>query len=247
MPQIPIASASQPHRLLDLCLIPILVAYAVYAITSFWQRPYLLALLLLPAPLILIGRLGPESITLAAAGSVIGPITEMSCVLGGLWRYADTGGFILIPPWIFVIWACFPTALWLIVRSLQGSLPQPRPGTLLLALACISIQIALFIALSHDLLLIIPAALLLAAAIFLLRPHGSTLILMAAGSLLGPVCEAIPVAVGAWSYTQPYIWGMPAWLPLAYALFAVLVGQASLSLCWQRSWGTIAYIKAGEK
>jgi len=40
----------------------------------------------------------------------------------------------------------------------------------------------------------------------------------------------MPVAVGAWVYAQPDLFGMPVWLPLAYALFAVLVAYTSLSL-----------------
>ena len=154
----------------------------------------------------------------------------MACVWGGLWSYAETGGLPLIPPWLIVIWACFPTALWLIVRSLLGEMPQARPGTLPLALAGIALQIALFLTLSENRLLVICAALLLAGAAFGARPEKSTVILLAAGAVLGPVCEALPVAAGAWAYARPDLMGMPAWLPLAYALFALLVAQAGLSL-----------------
>ena len=172
---------------------------------------------------------------MTAAGSITGPVTKMNCVLGGLWSYANTGSFILIPPWIFVIWACFPTASWLIVRSLLGSIPLRRHGTLPFALTGIIIQIALFIILSHNLLLVVFAALILVAAIFILCPEKSTLILMAAGSVLGPVCEFLPMTARAWTYARQDICGMPTWLPLAYALFAVLVAHASLSFCRQRA------------
>lgn len=224
------ALAPVPSRHLDLALIAVLVFYAVSIIISFWQRPFILALLLLPAPLALVARLGPSALAIAAAGAIIGPLTEMACVFGGLWSYANTGGLPLIPPWLFVIWACFPTALWLIVRSFLGTIPQPRPGALLLALAGIAVQIALFVALSEDTLQVVAAALILAVAAVLVWPGKSTVILMAAGSLLGPACEALPVAVGAWSYARQDILGMPVWLPLAYALFSVLVAYAGLSL-----------------
>jgi hypothetical protein len=224
-------SASVPSRLLDLALIAVLVVYAVSAIVSFWQRPYLLSLLLLPVPLALMRRLGPSALAIATAGAVIGPLTEVSCVFGGLWCYADTGGLPLIPPWLFVIWACFPAALWLIVRSFLGVMPRrPGKGTLPLTLAGIIVQIVLFVAFSENTLLVMVSALFLAAAIVLVRPENSTVILMAAGSLLGPVCEAMPVAVGAWSYAKVDFFGMPVWLPMAYALFAVLVAYVGLSL-----------------
>jgi hypothetical protein len=79
---------------------------------------------------------------MAVAGAVIGPLTEVACVSGGLWSYAETGGIPLIPPWLFVIWACFPTALWLIVRSLLGEMPSSRPGTLSLAYALFAVLVA---------------------------------------------------------------------------------------------------------
>lgn len=234
--RLPLTSAEipLPSRLFDLALVAALVVYAVSSIVTFWQSPYLLALLLLPAPLALLARLGRSFVAVAAAGSAIGPLTEAACVFGGLWSYVQTGGMPLIPPWLFVIWACFPTALWLIVRSLLGSVPEARPGTLLLAFAGIALEIGLFLALSENTLLAIAAAMLLAAAAFFVRPEKTTVILMAAGSLLGPVCEAMPVAAGAWVYARPDYFGMPAWLPLAYALFALLVAQAGLSLLGQK-------------
>ena len=116
------------------------------------------------------------------------------------------------------------------MRSLLGKTAQARPGTLPLALAGIALQIALFLALSENTLLVICAALLLAGAAFRARPEKSTVILLAAGAILGPACEAMPVAAGAWAYARPDLLGMPVWLPLAYALFALLVAQASLSL-----------------
>ncbi|HSD57476.1 MAG TPA: hypothetical protein VLB04_04775 [Methanotrichaceae archaeon] len=221
---------SQRHRLLDLTVIIVLVAYAVAAIVLFWQRPYLLALVLIPAPAVLVLRLGPIGLGIALAGAVLGPVTEIFCVAGGLWTYADTGGFPFIPPWLITIWACFPTALWLIVRSILGEIPPGRSGTLTLALAGIAVEIMIFVFLGDRTPLVIAAALPLAVAILLAWPEKSTLILMAAGSLLGPIAESLPIAIGAWSYAHPEILGMPAWLPLAYAMFAALLGYAAHDL-----------------
>jgi len=217
-------------RLLDLVIVALLVVYAVASIVTLWQSPYLLALLLLPAPLVLVLRLGRSGLALAVTGAVLGPVTEIACVGGGLWTYNETGGLPFVPPWLIVIWACFPTALWLIVRSILGSIPAPNPGTLPLALLGIVIEVMLFVALSRSTPLVIASGLVLATAILFARPEKSTVILMAGGAVLGPVCEALPVAVGAWSYAAPQILGMPVWLPLAYALFAALVAHASLAL-----------------
>ncbi len=235
MPEDPFQSSPRSN-LFDLLLIAGLVVYAVSAIVFFWRQPYLLALLLLPAPLALAAHLGPSGVVIAAAGAIIGPLTEAACVAGGLWSYAETGGLLLIPPWLLVIWACFPTALWLIARGLQEEVAMPgRIGGSVLpfCLAGIVLEIALFLTLSHSLPLILAAFLLLAAAIILAVPRaerGTALILMAAGAVLGPVCEALPVAAGAWSYALPDVMGMPFWLPLSYALFAVLVAYAAKSV-----------------
>jgi hypothetical protein len=214
-------------RLLDMAIISVLVAYAIASIVTFWRSPYSLALILLLIPAVLIFRLGPLGFGLAAAGAVIGPVTEVFCVAGGLWTYTDTGGFPFIPPWLIVIWAGFPTALWLIARSVLGDLPAVRPGALRLALVGIALEILIFVSLGDRTPLAVIAALPLAAAILLTWPKRSTVILMAAGSLLGPVTESLPIASGAWSYANPEILGMPAWLPLAYAMFAALVGYAA--------------------
>ena len=233
MPESPRRPAHN-SALIDLLLIAALVVYAVSAILFFWTRPYLLALLLLPAPLALAMRLGPAGPSIAAAGALIGPATEMACVAGGLWSYSQTGGLPLIPPWLFVIWGCFPTALWLIVKSLLGEpaveIPASKRFTLPLCLVGIGLQIALFVALSHSLLLIIASALIFSGAILYLLPGAERktgLVLLAAGAVLGPACEALPVSVGAWSYARPDLFGLPLWLPLAYALFAVLVAFAA--------------------
>lgn len=219
-------------RLLDLAIIASLVAYAIASILLFWRSPYLLALILLPIPAILIISLGPIGFSLAAAGAVIGPITEAFCVAGGLWTYADTGGLPFVPPWIIVLWACFPTALWLIVRSVLGEIPpvqipSTQTGNLLIALAGIAIEIPIFVFLGERTSLAVVAALPLAGAILFTWPKKSTIILMLAGCLLGPIVESQPIAAGAWSYANPETFGMPVWLPLAYAMFAAMIGYAA--------------------
>jgi hypothetical protein len=220
-------------RLLDLAIIVVLVAYAVTSILLFWRSPFLLALILIPAPAVLILRLGPVGPGIALAGAVLGPITEIFCVAGGLWTYADTGGLPFIPPWLIIIWACFPTALWLIVRSILGEIPAVRPRALTLALAGIAVEIMIFVSLGDRTPLAVAAALPLAGAVLLAWPEKSTLILMAVGSLLGPIAESLPIAAGAWSYANPEIFGMPAWLPLAYAMFAALLGYAALDVAFR--------------
>lgn len=214
-------------RLMNLLVVIVLVAYAVATMTLFWKSPYLLAILLLPSSAILIARLGRSAPAIALSGAIIGPTAEALCVAGGLWTYADTGGLPLIPLWLLPLWACFSVALWLIVASILGKMPSARLGTLPLALAGMILEIFLFAILGENTLLAIVAALPLAAAIIIIRPEKTTLILMAAGGILGPVAEYIPMASGAWHYAYPQVMGLPIWLPLAYAMFSALAGYAS--------------------
>ncbi|KQC12446.1 MAG: hypothetical protein APR56_06495 [Methanosaeta sp. SDB] len=66
-----------------------------------------------------------------------------------------------------------------------------------------------------------------AAAIFAFREK-ATLAMMGAGALLGPLCESLPISAGAWWYAAPAdIFGMPAYMILAYAIFGGLLGHAS--------------------
>jgi len=70
----------------------------------------------------------------------------------------------------------------------------------------------------------------LAAALILAFQEKATVVMMGAGALLGPLCESLPICAGAWWYAAPAdIFGMPAYMILAYAIFAGLLGHASLA------------------
>ena len=123
----------------DVSVVAILAAYGTLVLAAFWDRPYLAALLLFPPPIILGFRLADhrEAGAMGFSGAILGPLTEMACVKGGLWTYANTGGLPYVPPWNFPIWACFPPAIWLLARALLGTEISTTfsPRSLILALA----------------------------------------------------------------------------------------------------------------
>ncbi|MBN1322558.1 MAG: hypothetical protein JW986_00965 [Methanotrichaceae archaeon] len=218
-------------RSLDIALVLLLAALATVLIAWKWKEPYLLGALLVPIILPLVLRLGPrEGIMLAGAGALLGPLTEIACVGGGLWKYSETGGLFLIPPWLFSIWACFLPAMILILRGTLGRVPGGRAGDLPLALAGLAGEVVLFIALGRNATLALAASLCILAVALARGPGMETIVLMAAGGVLGPACEALPVARGAWSYIVQDFMGMPAWLPFAYAFFAFLLTKAGLAV-----------------
>jgi len=191
----------------DVAVVAILAAYCTLVLTALWGRPYIAALLLLPPPLILGMRVGQprRAAALALTGALLGPLTEIACVAGGLWTYAETGGLPYVPPWNFPAWASFPPAIWLLVGAVLGSeAPRaPSPRTLVIALVGVGAEIALFVFLGENPPAALAAGLVLAAVVFLAFRERSTLAMMGAGALLGPLVEALPISAGAWWYSAP--------------------------------------------
>ena len=50
------------------------------------------------------------------------------------------------------------------------------------------------------------------------------------GALMGSVGEINAVAFGAWSYSNPDIFGIPFWLPLFWGYYAVLLKKVYVAL-----------------
>ena len=217
----------------DATVVAILAGYASLVLATLWDRPYAAALLLLVPPIILSSRVGDprRAAVMAIAGAVAGPLTEMACVYGGLWTYANTGGLPLVPPWNFPGWASFPLAVFLLARALPGTeSPGRSPRVLLLALAGIGAEIAVFVSLGGETPLALAAGAVLAAAVIFAFPGRATLAMMGAGALLGPLIESLPIYAGAWWYSAPAdLFGMPAYMILAYAVFGGLLGNASIA------------------
>jgi hypothetical protein len=229
-------------RLLDVLLIVLLVAYTEALIFLLWRQPNLLALpLMLPAAVVALRVKHPRrAVVMAIVGLLLGPLTEGLCVAGGLWSYPETGGLPYVPLWIVPLWAAFPGALWIVVRSVLSVNPDERvrPRALLWALIALAIEIGLFVALGPRPVLAFAAGVPFALLLLGLARRREALLLFATGVVLGPVCEAIPNAAGAFVYALPQIFGMPSWLPLAYGIFGLLVGlaaEAAWAIAAQRS------------
>ena len=217
----------------DAAVVAVLAAYGTLVLATLWDRPYAAAFLLLVPPVILSSRVGDprRAAVMALSGFVAGPLTEMACVYGGLWTYAHTGGLPLVPPWNFPGWASFPLAVFLLARALPGmKFPRGSPRVLLLALAGIGLEIAVFVTLGGEPPLALAGGALLAALVIFAFPGRATLAMMGAGALLGPLIESIPISTGAWWYSAPAeVLGMPAYMILAYAVFGGLLGNASMA------------------
>jgi hypothetical protein len=219
------------RRLADLAIVAALVGYVMATVTLLWRHPWVLALLLCWPAVLLGSRMGStrRAIAFAAAGLVLGPLTESACILLGLWTYAETGGLPLVPPWNFPLWTCFPAALWIVVRVTLGRSPRTtfRPLHLALPLLALAGQILLFDLLGHSTALTLAAVLPLTVLVLVIVRRLEIAIILLAGGLIGPLCESLPIAAGAWTYATQGFLGMPPWLPLGYGLFAVFTSLAA--------------------
>lgn len=218
-------------QIVDLAIIVILVAYVSLTIAALWDTPYVLTFVLLPPPIILALRLkNRHALVVGLTSAVIGPLTEVFCVMGGLWSYSNTGGLPLIPPWLFLAWANFSLAIWMMFRIFLNApflASNPSRRLLMMLLCGIGIEIVVFVSLGESTLLALIAALAMIAILLATTKGWPIVIMMSTGLFLGPICESLPIAAGAWHYAQPQFMGMPIWMPLAYAVFGALVGRAS--------------------
>ncbi len=214
------------ERITNGAIIAGLVAYFAAIVTVFFKQPELTALLVLPAPVILVFRFKErkKALILAATGLVIGPATEIICIISGLWSYATPGILPYVPLWLFPGWACFPLALTLLTEAFLGhSFEFPAHGWLIpLALLGLAIEITIFAVLGNHWLYPILAILPFLPLLWFSIRLWETPILLLLGALIGPVAECVPIAAGAWTYAIREILGIPYYMLPAYGLFAVL-------------------------
>jgi hypothetical protein len=200
---------------LDIAIVAVLAAYGTLVLATFWDRPYIAAFLLVPPPIILGSRLDNPRMAAAmgSAGAILGPMTEMACVKGGLWTYANTGGLPYVPPWNFPIWACFPPAIWLLARALlRTKVPTTySPRALVLALAGVGAEITIFVSLGMNAPQALAGGAVLATALILTFREKATLVMMGSGALLGPLCESLPISTRGRGGTRPPPTSSEAW------------------------------------
>jgi uncharacterized membrane protein YoaT (DUF817 family) len=72
-------------------------------------------------------------------------------------------------------------------------------------------------------LLLLPLLFIIAIGMIALENEKRAVIIWLVGFVFGPISEIVMINVGAWNYTDPYIFGIPLWLPFIW-------GNASLFL-----------------
>ena len=55
-----------------------------------------------------------------------------------------------------------------------------------------------------------------AAAIFIIRPNATSVVVYATAFFFGPAAEAVSITTGAWAYHSDNFLGVPVWLPFVW-------------------------------
>jgi hypothetical protein len=162
-------------------------------------------------------------------GATAGNLTELLCDAKGVWVHFSRDVAGVAPAYILV---CYPI-LWLTVpRLMNALLGRPRPpgettvpdAILALALWALHTGLSYLVGTDNPQETLV-CAVILAVCLWRFRtPHDRAY--LAFGAALGLVWELPATVAGAWTFPSPQLLGLiPAWLPLAYAIFFCCLGR----------------------
>ena len=170
-------------------------------------------------------------------GCTFGNLTELCCDRAGLWVHAQRPLLDVAPHYIFLCYPILGVAFPRLVRALSrpphpGPLPyEGRGGAVTAALLWFGVVAASCLFGGNFFLC---SAFLIATLACFHQRHD--LVAAGAGAALGLLWELPATLSGAWRFPSAQLFGLiPAWLPLAYAVFfttsaRVTAGLAGLSL-----------------
>lgn len=212
---------------------------AVAAVCLTFDKPVLTAALVLAIGAVALRRWHePADLGALFAALLLGPTLEFFATTTGLWTYLHTT-FGTLPAWVFALWPFVPYTIRRLALAIAPPVrdddPSPRDLALGLAVAAVEIAVLCLWGNASPVLATALTAAMLVPVVRLSRgAHGMALLVLV--GVVGPLCEALPIAMGAWSYPQPFFLGQPMWLVTGYALFgfAVMRTGSGLVAAWQR-------------
>jgi hypothetical protein len=204
----------------------------------FWRTPIiatLVALLIFFVAAIFFHT--KEDVIFYVCGMILGPLAEIICVNQGAWTYTAPT-FLGIPLWLPFVWgfafliakrikeALFTIEHWH-AHHVKALLARRFEFILLIDSAIYVLLIMLVVGLWRSptlLFMTILCAVIITSGVF--HDREDAFFAVFAGAM-GLGAEMVFVWFGAWSYGQPSFLGVPLWLPLAYATFALQVRRLS--------------------
>ncbi|MGE0383119.1 MAG: hypothetical protein AB7Q97_00190 [Gammaproteobacteria bacterium] len=214
------APARFNRRAMDAGIVLVLAPIAAAAIAFAHDRtPLCFALLSALAAITTWRWHAPADLRLGATGLVLGTFAEWCATQSGLWRYAYTD-LPTLPAWVLLMWWMFPIAVRVLVEAAVG---PPPPGSRLRGALYALVIIAWVCAFGVAQPWIALFGTLALMTLQIRRPLAPHLGIVLIASALGPLTEAIPLRLGAWSYSSDALAGFPIWLPAGYGAFALAI------------------------
>ncbi|MBI5496838.1 MAG: hypothetical protein HY904_17625 [Deltaproteobacteria bacterium] len=216
----------------DVLHVALLILLAVGGLTLAFRTPNAAGLLLFTVVALALWRWHqPLDFLLAGIGVVVGPTLEYFATATGLWTYPYPS-LGRLPLWVFALWPAFPVCLVRLTFALVPPDGKHRRHLALevgagLAVLALEIPLLCTFGTAQPAWTLAGTVVLLAPIAFLMRGVHAALMLLISG-IVGPLCESLPVAMGAWGYPNPDILGLPMWLPTGYALFGFAMVRLAL-------------------
>jgi RNA polymerase sigma-70 factor, ECF subfamily len=212
----------------DQAIVAVSALAATAGLALLYRQPWVLFGLLLALNLILLAFWHrPVDLIRWTVGATIGNLTELLCDLAGVWIHGTRQWLDAAPFYIFL---CYPILMLAVPRLLSGFRADRTIGNGWAALL-LAVHVGLSLSQGGNntgQLIVSFTALLLAVWLFH-EPRD-----LAAGFLgmaLGLLWELPCTYFGSWRFPHPQLLGLvPYWLPLAYAVFFLLLNRIGMRL-----------------
>lgn len=215
------------------------VVLSIWTIVLFWENTLVSALAMFALVLtVFMFFHKKEDLVFYITGAVLGPTGEIICIFFGVWIY-NNPLFLGIPLWLPLLWG-FVFLMARRIRDVVFKMEHIKihyqshhrvKGFKKFLLFDFLIYLLLIIVIiniwQNNLLLFIALSLIMILLLINFHYKEDIFFILIVG-ILGPIAEIICIHYGAWAYGNPSFLGIPAWLPVGYGLFAVIVRRASI-------------------
>jgi uncharacterized membrane protein YoaT (DUF817 family) len=215
-------------RVSDLLVVVVLLGAAIACISLTYASTWVCLGWMSVLMMVTIWRWhAPRDVVLGLTGVLCGPTMEVLATHSGLWTYAHPDVSTL-PLWIVPMWWMFPVSVVCLVRAVIGN--APSGGNLRVGACLILVETPWLCVLGNTHPRVAFVGTLAMLAVVLRRSTVADLTTLFWCGVIGPAVEMIPVGMGAWSYPQTPLAGLPLWLPTGYGVFGWAIIMVGLGM-----------------
>lgn len=169
------------------------------------------------------------------ASFVLGPILDLILIPRGVWAWGNPSLF-GIPLWLPLFYGILTvTAIKIgksaakLLKNIQRSMYNPKKEMFIGFLVFV-IDILFFYFFWESNIVLTALLLTMSAVVLIWLSSKEEKILYFICFVLAPVFDLILVPGGAWTYGNPFIFGIPLWLPVGYGLSTVMIVKIGNSI-----------------